>query len=26
VPLIALPQTMELLRGANNETKVHVLC
>lgn len=26
VPLIALPQTMDLLRGANNETKVHVLC
>jgi threonine dehydrogenase-like Zn-dependent dehydrogenase len=26
VPLSALPQTMDLLRGANNETKVHVLC
>ncbi len=26
VPLIALPQTMDLLRGANTETKVHVLC
>lgn len=26
VPLGALPQTMDLLRGPNEETKVHVLC
>lgn len=26
VPLSALPETMAMLRGANNETKVHVLC
>ncbi|MFM5932391.1 MAG: alcohol dehydrogenase catalytic domain-containing protein, partial [Novosphingobium sp.] len=26
VPLSALPATMDLLRGANSETKVHVLC
>ena len=26
VPLTALPDTMALLRGANGETKVHVLC
>ncbi len=26
VPLLALPETMTMLRGANSETKVHVLC
>jgi len=26
VPLAALPETMAMLRGPNNETKVHVLC